>query len=66
MADGNPYEYVSVTGRLTEDTHDGADEHINALSKKYIDQDEYPFRSEGEQRIKFTLRPERVSYVKQG
>jgi PPOX class probable F420-dependent enzyme len=66
MADNNPYEYVSVVGRLAEDTHEGADEHINQLSKKYIDQDEYPFRSEGEQRIKFTLTPEKVVYVNQG
>src|ERR1019366_7929125 len=35
MADGDPYEWVSVTGRLVEDTHDGADEQINALAKKY-------------------------------
>ena len=66
MADGNPYEYVSVVGKLTEDTHDGADEHIDFLAKKYIDQDEYPFRQEGEQRIKFALAPEKVTYVNQG
>jgi PPOX class probable F420-dependent enzyme len=66
MADGNPYEYVAVTGRLTEDTHEGADEDIDFLAKKYIDADSYPFRQEGEQRVKFTLRPERVSYVNQG
>ncbi|MEJ7785011.1 MAG: hypothetical protein WKF96_09430 [Solirubrobacteraceae bacterium] len=66
MADGNPYEYVAVTGRLTGDTHDGADENIDFLAKKYIDADSYPFRAEGEQRILFTLRPERVNYVNQG
>jgi PPOX class probable F420-dependent enzyme len=66
MADGNPYEYVSVTGTLEQDTHDGADEHINQLAKKYIDQDEYPYRQPGEQRVKFVLRPERISYVHQG
>jgi PPOX class probable F420-dependent enzyme len=63
MADNDPYEWVSVTGRLTEATHDGADEHIDMLAKKYIDADSYPFRKEGEQRIKFTLAPERVHYV---
>jgi PPOX class probable F420-dependent enzyme len=42
MADGNPYEWVSVTGRLAEDTHDGADEHIDDLAKKYLDADSYP------------------------
>jgi PPOX class probable F420-dependent enzyme len=56
----SPYEYVSVRGRVVEDTHDGADEHINRLAKKYLDKDEYPFRQPGEQRIKFLIEPERV------
>jgi PPOX class probable F420-dependent enzyme len=63
MADNNPYEYVSVTARLAEDTHEGADQHIDELAKKYLDADSYPFRKPDEQRIKFTLRPERVRYV---
>ena len=62
MADGDPYEYVSVTARLAQDTHDGADEDIDFLAKKYLDADSYPFRKEGEQRILFRLRPERVRY----
>jgi PPOX class probable F420-dependent enzyme len=66
MADGNPYEWASVTGRLVEATQDGADAHINSLAKKYIDKDEYPFRGPGEQRLKIVLKPERVNYVKQG
>jgi PPOX class probable F420-dependent enzyme len=57
----NPYEYVSVRGRVVEDTHEGADEHIDALAKKYLDKDEYPFRQPGEQRIKFLVEPEWVS-----
>lgn len=56
----SPYEYVSVRGRVVEDTHDGADEHINRLAKKYLGKDEYPFRRPGEQRIKFLIEPERV------
>ena len=39
------------------------DAHIDAFAKKYLDADSYPYRQEGEQRIKFTLRPERVHYV---
>src|SRR5690349_13070257 len=27
----SPYEYVSVRGRVVEDTHEGADEHIDRL-----------------------------------
>jgi len=62
MADGDPYEWVSVTGRVVEDTHDGADAHIDALAKKYLDADSYPYRKPDEQRIRFVLRPERVHY----
>jgi PPOX class probable F420-dependent enzyme len=63
MADGNPYEWVSITGRLQEATHEGADEHIDRLAKKYTGQDTYPYRQPGEERIKLTLRPERVHYT---
>jgi PPOX class probable F420-dependent enzyme len=66
LADSNPYEWASVTGSLVEATPDGADDHIDALSKKYIDQDKYPFKAPGEQRLKIVLKPERVSYLKQG
>jgi len=66
MADGNPYEYVSVKGTLDEDTHEGADENIDQLAKKYLDEDSYPFRQPGEQRVLFTLTPENVTYQKQG
>ena len=61
---GNPYNFVEIRGRA-EGTLDGADDHINALSKKYIDQDEYPYRRPGEQRIKFTIEPTRVRHLKQ-
>ena len=57
----NQYEYVSVRGRVVEDTHEGADEHINGLAKKYLGKDEYPFRQPGEQRIRFLIEPEWVS-----
>jgi PPOX class probable F420-dependent enzyme len=62
---GNPYNYVEIRGRATGTT-DGADEHINALSKKYIGQDEYPFRQPGEERIKFVIEPEHIRHQKQG
>ena len=62
---GNPYNYVEIRGRATATT-DGADEHINALTKKYIGQDEYPFRAPGEERIKFVIQPEHVRHQKQG
>ncbi len=62
MDDNNPYDWVSVVGRLVEDTHDGADEQIDAFAKKYLGVDSYPYRKPSEQRIKLTLAPERVHY----
>ena len=56
----NPYEYVTIWGRVVEDTHEGADENINFLSKKYLDKNEYPFRGPGEQRILFRIEPEKI------
>ena len=61
---GNPYNYVEIRGTATG-TGEGADEHINLLTKKYMGQDEYPFRQPGEERIKFVISPERIRYVKQ-
>jgi PPOX class probable F420-dependent enzyme len=55
----NPQEYVTFVGRLVEDTHDGADDVINALAHKYNGRD-YDFAA-GQQRVTFRLVPERVS-----
>lgn len=59
----DPYEYVEVRG-TAEGATEGADEHIDRLSRKYINQD-YPFRQPGEQRTKFIVRPDVVRYQKQ-
>jgi PPOX class probable F420-dependent enzyme len=62
---GNPYNYVEIRGTAEAST-EGADEHINALTKKYIGQDEYPFRQPGEERIKFVIRPAHIRHQRQG
>jgi len=62
---GNPYNYVEIRGRASATT-DGADAHINALTKKYIGQDEYPFRQPGEERIKIVIEPDHIRHQKQG
>jgi PPOX class probable F420-dependent enzyme len=56
----NPYEYVSIRGRVAERTREGADAHIDALAKKYLGQDTYPFRQPGEQRLIVRIDPEDV------
>jgi hypothetical protein len=42
------------------DTHEDGDAVIDALAKKYMDADSYPFRKDGEQRVTFRLTPETV------
>jgi PPOX class probable F420-dependent enzyme len=53
----NPYEYVSIRGRVAERTSDGADEHIDALAMKYLGQESYPYRQPGEQRVILRVEP---------
>jgi len=58
----NPYENILVQGRAELD-EDGADEHIDALARKYLGKDEYPFRQPGEERVIVRITPEKVSYT---
>ena len=41
----DPYRYVSVRGEA-ELTEEGADDHIDALARRYMDVDEYPHHGE--------------------
>jgi PPOX class probable F420-dependent enzyme len=56
----NPYEYVEIRGSVAERTHEGADEHIDQLAKKYLGVDQYPMRQPGEQRLIIRVEPEQV------
>src|SRR5215207_9081198 len=56
----NPYRYVEVRGRVREITEDGADAHIDAMAKKYLGQDKYPYRQAGEQRVIYKIAIEKT------
>ncbi len=58
----NPYHMVTVRGRVVEQTNEGADRHVDKLTKKYLGVDKYPLRSPNEKRIIIKIKPERVSY----
>jgi PPOX class probable F420-dependent enzyme len=47
----NPYRYLEVRGHVAERTLKGADQHIDAMAKKYIGQDKYPWGQPGEVRV---------------
>ncbi|HEU0168074.1 MAG TPA: PPOX class F420-dependent oxidoreductase [Chloroflexota bacterium] len=56
-----PYRVASVRGQVVELTTEGAREHIDALSKRYLGQDIYPFGGPTQQRIILKILPERVN-----
>ena len=58
----DPYQPLTIKGRAVELTREGADAHIDKLSKRYIGRDPYPFRRPGEERILVRIEPEKVSY----
>jgi PPOX class probable F420-dependent enzyme len=59
----NPYRYLQVRGRVTEVTEKGADEHIDALAKKYLGQDRYPYRGQNEVRVMVKVTPEKIQVM---
>jgi PPOX class probable F420-dependent enzyme len=57
----NPYAHIAVRGKIVKVTEEGADANIDALAKKYLGQDKYPFRSPGEVRVIYEIEPLSVS-----
>ena len=53
----NPYRYIQIRGRVARVTEQGASEHIDSLSKKYLGKDKYPFGQPGEVRMTFEIEP---------
>ncbi len=59
----NPYQQAMIQGRVVAMEHEGADAHIDAMAKKYLDLDSYPYRQEGEQRVIVRIEPEKVALM---
>jgi PPOX class probable F420-dependent enzyme len=57
----NPYRYLEVRGRVADRTRAGADNHIDAMAKKYLGQDKYPYRQSGEVRVIYKVEPEHIT-----
>jgi PPOX class probable F420-dependent enzyme len=57
----NPYRYLLVRGRVVEVTEKDADAVIDALAKKYLGVDQYPYRRPGEVRVTYKIEPEHVT-----
>ena len=57
MDTDNAYRYVQVRGRVRRATTEGADSHIDALAKKYLGKDTYPWKRPGEERLMVEIEP---------
>ncbi|MFC6905021.1 PPOX class F420-dependent oxidoreductase [Halalkalicoccus tibetensis] len=57
----DPYTYLSIRGEVAEVTTEGAVEHIDALARRYMDVEEYPYHDgEDAERVIVKIRPDRV------
>ena len=61
--EGNPYNSVSIRGKVVEYDIDKADEHIDKLAKQYFGLEKYPRQSPDEKRIILKIKPERVFHM---
>jgi len=55
----NPYRFIALRGQVVDIT-DNTDDHINALAKRYINQDKYPYKQPNEVRVTYKIRPDYV------
>ena len=59
----NPYRYLEVRGMVERIEPDPDKAFINAMAKKYLGQDEYPWHQPGEDRTVIVIRPTRTSVM---
>jgi PPOX class probable F420-dependent enzyme len=57
----NPYRYLEVRGKVEGIDEDPNNAFINAMAKKYMDKDEYPFHQPGDERVVVRVRPEHTT-----
>ena len=57
----NPYTHMLVRGQVKELRRDGAEAHADAMAKKYMGVDKYPFLQPGEVRVVVVIEPDSVT-----
>jgi PPOX class probable F420-dependent enzyme len=56
----NPFNMVSIKGKVIEQTTEGADEHLKRLAKKYLGIGKYYYRKPNHKRIILKIKPEKI------
>ncbi|MBX3072031.1 MAG: PPOX class F420-dependent oxidoreductase [Thermomicrobiales bacterium] len=59
----NPYRYLEVRGTVLEIEDDPNNDFINAMAKKYMGVDEYPWHNPGDHRVVIVIEPEHTSQM---
>lgn len=57
----NPYRAIMLRGKIIDITTEGADDHADKLSQKYLNKAKYPFRAPGEVRVLYRMEITKVS-----
>lgn len=57
MDPDNPYRYLQIRGKVARVAEEGADAHIDSLTKKYMGRDKYPFRTPDQVRVMYEIEP---------
>jgi PPOX class probable F420-dependent enzyme len=60
VENNNPYNMVSIKGRVIDQTTEGADEDLKKLAKKYLGIGKYYYRKPNHKRIILKIKPEKV------
>ncbi|QIN79286.1 TIGR03618 family F420-dependent PPOX class oxidoreductase [Rubrobacter marinus] len=58
---GNPYRYLEVRGEVEKIEEDPNLDFINAMAKKYLGVDDYPYHQPGDERVVLYVRPEHTT-----
>ena len=56
----NPFNMVSIQGRVIEQTTEGADDHLKRLARRYLGIGKYYYRKPNHKRIIIKIQPEKV------
>ena len=56
----NPFNMVSIQGRVIEQTTEGADDHLKRLARRYLGIGKYYYRKPNHNRIIIKIQPEKV------
>ncbi|HEY3992047.1 MAG TPA: PPOX class F420-dependent oxidoreductase [Ktedonobacteraceae bacterium] len=57
----NPYHYLEIRGKVVRVEEDQQKKFIDALAKKYLGVDHYPYSQPGEERVTLYVQPEHTT-----